>query len=75
MQALLAPPVENLGITPSLGFTAFGPDGGPFTVSSQTYTLTNTGSQPLNWNLVNTSQWLNVSATGGTLYPVAQARP
>jgi hypothetical protein len=69
LQALLAPPVENLGITPPLGFTAFGPGGGPFTVTSQTYTLTNTGSTPLHWNLVNTSQWLNVSATAGTLNP------
>jgi hypothetical protein len=69
MQALLAPPSENLLIKPSLGFTSFGPGRGPFSVTSQTYTLTNIGSNPLNWSLVNTSAWLNVSATGGTLKP------
>ena len=67
MQALLAPPSENLVITPPLGFTSSGPGGGPFTVASQTYTLANIGSSPLNWSLVNTSLWLNVSPTAGTL--------
>jgi hypothetical protein len=69
LQALLAPPSESLVIAPPLGFTSFGPGGGPFTVASQTYTLTNIGSAPLNWSLVNTSSWLTVSATAGTLKP------
>jgi subtilase family serine protease len=67
MQALLAPPSENLVVTPPLGFTSFGPGGGPFTVTSQTYTLKNIGSTPLNWSLANTSSWLTVSTTSGTL--------
>jgi subtilase family serine protease len=67
MQALLVPPVENLVIKGAQGFTSFGPGGGPFTVASQTYVLTNIGSAPLNWSLVNTSSWLTVSANGGTL--------
>ena len=37
----------TLRITPPLGFTAFGPGGGPFTVASQTYTLKNIGSTAL----------------------------
>jgi subtilase family serine protease len=65
--ALLAPPSDTLLVTPPLGFTAFGPGGGPFTVTSQTYTLKNIGSNPLNWSLVNTSGWLTVSATSGSL--------
>jgi len=36
-------------------------------VTSQTYALTNIRSAPLNWSLVNTSSWLTVSATNGTL--------
>jgi hypothetical protein len=52
---------------PTLGFTAFGPGGGPFTVDSQTYTLKNIGSKSLNWSLVNTSSWLTVSSTSGSL--------
>jgi subtilase family serine protease len=67
--ALLAPPSETLVITPPLGFTSIGAGGGPFAVASQTYTLANIGSTPLNWSLVNTSIWLNVSSTSGTLSP------
>ncbi|MGC9940465.1 MAG: protease pro-enzyme activation domain-containing protein [Verrucomicrobiota bacterium] len=67
IQELLAPPSENLVITPPLGFTSSGPGGGPFSVTSQTYTLANIGAKPLNWSLVNTSVWLNVSPTSGTL--------
>ena len=69
--ALLAPPSDNLLVTPPLGFTAFGPGGGPFTANSQTYTLKNTGSTSLNWSLVNTSSWLIVSSTTGSLNPGA----
>jgi hypothetical protein len=67
--ALLAPPSESLVITPPAGFTSFGVGGGPFTVASQTYTLKNIGSTPLNWTLINTSRWLTVSANAGTLNP------
>jgi subtilase family serine protease len=65
--ALLSPPVDNLIITSPLGFTSFGPGGGPYSVTSQTYTLTNTGGTLLNWSLVNTSSWLTASATSGSL--------
>jgi hypothetical protein len=69
MQALLSPPVETLRVTSPLGFTSLGPSGGPFTVTSQTYTLANTGATPLTWSLANTSSWLTVSSAGGTLDP------
>ena len=65
--ALLSPPMDTLRITPPLGFTSQGPSGGPFSVTTQTYTLANTGSEPLTWSLANTSSWLTVSSTGGTL--------
>jgi hypothetical protein len=67
MQALLAPPSETLVVTPPFGFTSFGPGGGPFMVASETYTLKNIGSAPLNWSLVNTSSWLTVSTASGSL--------
>jgi len=69
INALLAPPTEPLLIMPPLGFTSQGPVGGPFTVTSETYTLTNAGTAPLSWSLVNPSSWLNVSPTSGTLQP------
>jgi subtilase family serine protease len=71
LQALLAPPSENLVIDPPLGFTSSGPGGGPFTVPSQAFTLTNIGSSPVKWSLVNTSLWLTVSSASGTLNPRA----
>ena len=66
--ALLVPP-DALVITPQLGFTAIGRVGGPFDATSQSYWLTNAGNAPLNWTLANTSQWLSVSQTSGTLVP------
>jgi hypothetical protein len=67
IDALLSPPPEDLVVAPPDGFVSFGHQAGPFTVTSQTYILTNVGSTALNWSLVNTSSWLSVSATSGTL--------
>ena len=36
-------------------------------MTSQSYTLKNFGSSPLNWSLINTSSWLTVSPTSGSL--------
>jgi Viral BACON domain len=69
LQALLSPPLDTLRVTSPVGFTSQGRAGGPFSVTSQTYTLANTGPASLTWSLVNTSSWLNVSSTGGTLNP------
>ncbi|SPE63330.1 putative Kelch repeat-containing protein [Verrucomicrobia bacterium] len=65
----IAPSPEPLQITPLDGFTSSGPAGGPFTVTSQDFTLTNMSSQSLSWALANTSLWLNVSGSQGTLAP------
>jgi hypothetical protein len=68
INALLAPPSEALLIQPPLGFTSEGPIGGPFSVSTQTYTLTNAGTAALTWSLTShSSSWLNVTPGGGTL--------
>jgi len=60
---------EPLLITPTAGFTAAGGVGGPFTVASQTLTLTNSGTNALAWSLVNTSLWLTASPVSGSLLP------
>jgi subtilase family serine protease len=52
--------------------SATGLAGGPFSIASGNFLLTNATSSPLTWSLVNTSAWLNVSATGGTLAAAAQ---
>jgi hypothetical protein len=66
INALIVPP-DTLGIIPASGFIASGTAGGPFSPASQTYFLTNSGANPLTWSLVNTSSWLNASASNGTL--------
>jgi hypothetical protein len=69
LKALLAPPSESLVITPPFGFASFGPASGPYSETSRTFTLTNSGANPVNWNLVSTANWLTASSTGGTLNP------
>ncbi len=65
INALATP--DPLGIQPDTGFTAIGGSGGPFTVTSEGFVLSNSGTNSLNWSLVNTSLWLTVSPPGGTL--------
>src|ERR1017187_1812114 len=60
---------DTLQITPYGGFAAAGYVGGPFSNTNQSYVLTNVGASSLNWSLANTSAWLQVSITGGTLNP------
>jgi hypothetical protein len=65
INALATP--DPLGIQPDAGFTAIGGSGGPFTVTSESFVLSNSGTNSLNWSLVNTSLWLAVSPSSGTL--------
>ena len=58
---------DGFQIMPGRGVVANGPVGGPFTFSSQSFSLTNTGQPAFNWSLGSTSAWLNVSSAGGTL--------
>jgi len=65
INALAGPPV----ISPATGFVAVGAVGGPFSPASMFFSLTNSSTSNLAWSLVNTSIWLNASATNGTLMP------
>jgi PKD repeat protein/endonuclease/exonuclease/phosphatase family metal-dependent hydrolase len=57
----------DLNVTPTSGFSSTGVQGGPFSPSSQIYTLTNTGTVSANWNVTKTATWLDISASNGTL--------
>jgi hypothetical protein len=69
INALLEPLPGSLIISPPLGFVSMGAAGGPFSVRSQTYTLTNMGSAPIEWTLSSSAAWLDVSPASGTLAP------
>jgi hypothetical protein len=58
---------DGFQIMPGRGAVANGPVGGPFTVSTQLLSLTNTGKPTFNWSLGSTSAWLNASSSSGTL--------
>lgn len=66
-------PADSLFITPGTGFTASGTAGGPFSPTTENLTLTNVSASSLQWSLVNTSAWLNVSPGSGTLSAGAAA--
>ena len=56
-----------LTVTPATGLTSTGPAGGPFSPSSQTYTLQNTGGTSLDWTAAKTQAWTSLYVTSGTL--------
>ena len=56
-----------LTVTPAGGLTSSGTAGGPFTPSSLSYTLTNTGTAPMDWTASKTQTWVTLSSSGGTL--------
>lgn len=53
-------------VTPATDASASGPQGGPLSPNGS-YTITNSGTGILNWNVSNTQPWLTLSPTTGTL--------
>jgi uncharacterized repeat protein (TIGR03803 family) len=58
---------EPLAISPAVPVVFSGLSGGPFSPSSTTYTLSDTGTAPLNWLVSAPPAWLDVSPASGTL--------
>jgi len=67
MQVADASPADALVITPTSGFVSVSQRTLAPASASTSLILTNTGGLPLVWSLANTSLWLSVSATTGTL--------
>ncbi|HEV2331421.1 MAG TPA: protease pro-enzyme activation domain-containing protein [Verrucomicrobiae bacterium] len=57
---------ESLIVAPAAGFNVSGAEGGPFTATSESFTLTNSGAVSLNWQ-AHAPVWLDLSPTNGTL--------
>jgi subtilase family serine protease len=57
---------DSFGVSPGAGFSAFGPVGGPYNPTVQTFSLTNFGGTSLAWSLIGLPSWLNASSLGGT---------
>ncbi|HEX5218762.1 MAG TPA: M36 family metallopeptidase [Verrucomicrobiae bacterium] len=60
---------DDLVVNPMTMLTSSGPVGGPFTPNPGQFVLTNAGSTNLSWSLLNTSTWITVQPTSGTLSP------
>ena len=73
LTANFTPLPGTLAVTPATALSATGTPGGPFTPSSSTYTLQNSGSSDITWSASNTQTWVTLSATGGSLAPGATA--
>ncbi len=62
---LPAPGLCGLAVDPAVGLATSGAAGGPFT-PSQAYTLTNAGTVPINWSVVQNEAWVTVTPPSGT---------
>ena len=58
---------SGLAVYGSAEIAPFGTDGGPFSPSSITYTLSNSSQASIDWTATKAVAWLDVSNTGGTL--------
>ena len=63
----------TLMVTPATALNASGAPGGPFTPSSATYTLQNSGNSAITWSASNAQAWVTLSLNGGSLAPGATA--
>lgn len=57
----------TLSVAPGSGWSPTGAPGGPFSPATLVYTLTNPGSQSINWTAAADQNWLTLSSTSGTL--------
>lgn len=62
---------NDLSVTPTVGFSGVTAYQSRILPASTVFTLGNSGDASLNWGLMNTSSWLSVSSSLGTINPAA----
>jgi gingipain R len=62
-------PASGITVTPESGLAAEGNAGGPFAPNEKIYTVTNDGSQPVDFTAAAAASWLNVTPSSGNLPP------
>jgi hypothetical protein len=62
-------PPHGMQVSPGSGLTSVGNQGGPFSPSSQDYTLKNHNDTSLSYQVTNTAQWLSIANAVGTIPP------
>jgi endonuclease/exonuclease/phosphatase family metal-dependent hydrolase len=60
-------PPGALAVDPTTAVGSAGDQGGPFSPAAQNYALTNTGGTALSWTASVSNNWLDLSATSGSL--------
>ena len=60
-------PPHGIKVAPEDAYAAQGPIGGPFTPPSFSYTVTNLGDVPLNYEVTATQDWVSIENASGTL--------
>lgn len=60
---------EDLQVSPAEGMESTGTEGGPFTPTDKTYTLTNIGTEALNWQATVGDNWISAEPAEGMLGP------
>ena len=58
---------DDLAAEPSTGWQTSGPEGGPFTPATKTYTLTNRSAAAVSWRAEFSADWLAVEPTEGVV--------
>jgi len=60
----------SLTVWPEYGLDSSGPVGGPFDPDYKTFSLRNTGNSPIRWSASKSADWISLSKTSGTIYPI-----
>jgi subtilisin len=64
-----SPSSGGLSVSPPEGFFVTGAEGGPFSPATKTYTVTNTGTETIDFSASESVSWASISPQSGTLEP------